>query len=338
MGLIIRNYLSKLGIFKSVHQESVGSVNRMPAPNTSINETMLQASDILAKLREQITYSYPDLLNRYPVVDYAHTLDSSDPLRGYGYAPPLTRQWCSEIEALGGSSALENYHKLVLVYLMTDFDIRIKSLRVPNSILTLIAVSFQRILAQLENAENNFYLHGNELFRKDLALCRLKLLPCGSELVDVYSGVPRSILFRDALQQFVRCTRFFLLKSSGFRPWYESHWDRRLIRSFTPQDYNQCYLRIAELLKLNPEIKGMMGSSWWFDPALESISPNLTFLRKVPLDNGAQLFRVGTSAAATRAAIHLSAERKRLYDSGKYLPTVYLLAWTRKDMLEWANR
>ena len=299
---------------------------------------MLQASDTLAKLRAQIASRYPDLLNRYPVGDYVRTLDSADPLQGYRYASPLTRKWCSEIEASGGSGALENYHKMVLVYLMTDFDNRIKGLRVPDSILSLLAVSFQRILAQLENAENTFYLHSNELFCKDLALCRLKLLPCGSELVDLYSGVPRSILFRGDFKQFARCTNFFVLKGSGFRPWYESHWDRRLIRSFTPQGYDQCYLRIAQLLELNPEFKGMMGSSWWFDPALAPISPNLSFLRKVPLDNGAQLFRVGTNATATQAAIHLSAERKRLYDSGSYLPTIYLLAWTRKDMLEWANQ
>jgi hypothetical protein len=227
---------------------------------------------------------------------------------------------------------------MVLVYLITDFENRIRGLRVPNSILSLLAVCFQRILTQLENAEKHFYLHSNDLFRKDLALCRLKLLPCGSELVDVYSGVPRGTLFRDDFRQFVRCMSFFVLKGSGFRPWYESHWDRRLIRSFTPQGYDQCYLRIAELLELNPEIKGMMGSSWWFDPTLEAISPNLSFLRKVPLDNGAQLFRVGTSAAATQDAVYLSAERSRLYDSGSYLPTIYLLAWTRKDMLEWANQ
>jgi hypothetical protein len=310
----------------------------MPAPEPSINETMRQASAMLAKLGKQIAGSYPDLLNRYPVVDYVHTLENSDPLRGYCYVPPPGHEWCSGIETLGGSSTLENYHKMVLAFLITDFDNRIKDLRVPNSVLTLLAVSFQRILAQLKTAENGFYLYSNELFCRDLALCRLKLLPCGSELVDVYSGIPRSTLFRDNWQQFVRCTRFFLLKGSGFRPWYESHWDRRLIRSFTPQDYDQCYLRIAELLELNPAIKGMAGFSWWFDPALESISPNLTFLRKVPLDNGAQLFRAGTNAAATRAAIHLSAERKRLYDLGKYLPTIYLLAWARKDLLGWANR
>jgi hypothetical protein len=310
----------------------------MPVPNTSLIETRLQAAAMLAKLRAQIACSYPDLLNRFPVVDYVHSLDSTDPLRGYCHVPSPVHKWCSEIEALGGTVVLENYHKTVLAYLITDFDNRIKGLRVPDSILDLVTITFQRILAQLWNAEYDFYLYSNELFCRDLALCRLKLLPCGSELVDVYSGIPRSILLRKDVQQAVHCIRFFLPKGSGFRPWYESHWDRRLIRSFTPQDYDQCYLRIAALLELNPAIKGMAGFSWWYDPALESISPNLTFLRKVPLDNGAQLFRAGTNTAAIRAAIHLSAERRRLYDSGKYLPTVYLLAWSRNDMLEWANR
>jgi hypothetical protein len=310
----------------------------MSVPNTPINETVLQASDMLAKLQTRIAHSYPDLLDRHPVAEYVHILDSSDPLQGYGHAPPLAHQWCAQIGTLGGAGTIENYHKMVLLYLISDFDTRVSTLRIPDSVVALLAGSFQRILAQLRSTESDFYLHSNEQFRKDLSLCRLKLLPCGSELVDVYSGVPRSLMFSGTPRQFLRCASFFLLKANGFRPWYESHWDRRLIRSFTPQSYDQCYLRIAELLRLNPDIKGMTGSSWWFDPALKNISPNLIFLRQVPLDNGAQLFRVGTSTSATKDAIRLSADRRHLYDMGDYVPTIYLLAWARNDMLEWAKR
>lgn len=310
----------------------------MPIPNTAIKEAMQKAEDTLTKLKEKTACNYPDLLERYPIMTYVQALDSSDPLRGYGYIPPVTRRWCDRILALGNTSTLENYHQMVLAYLITDFDNRIKGLRVSDTTIDLIATSFLRILAQLENAENNFYLHTNDLFCKDLALCRLKLLPCGSELIDVYSGVPRSILIRNGLHQLFRGARFFLYEGSGFRPWYESHWDRRLIRLFTPHDYDQCHLRIAELLEVNPGIKGMMGSSWWFDPALVNLSPNLAFLSKLPLDNGAQLFRVGTSNDAIQAATRLSPTRKKLYDSGNYLPTIYLLAWAREDMLKWAER
>lgn len=323
---------------KPAHREPQVSFKHMPTPHTALNETRLQASALLVKLEERIASRFPDLLKRYPLAGYVYILDGSDPLKGYGYTPRLIRTWCNAIEGLGGTNALENYHKMVLVYLITDVENRISELRVPNSILELVAASFQRILAQLENAENNFYLHGNDLFSKDLGLCRLKLLPCGAELIDVCSGVPRSILLRNGIHQLVRSTRFFLHRASGFRPWYESHWDRRLIRSFTPRGYDQCYLRIAELLALNPAIRGMMGSSWWFDPALDRTSANLAFLRKVPLDNGAQLFRVGTNPDATRAAIQFSPERRDLYESGRYMPTIYLLAWAREDMLKWADR
>ena len=314
------------------------SANRMTGPTTSIKETTRQAFARLAELRAEFADAYPDVLRRYPVEDYVNTLDKTEPLTGYWSVPALIHQWCNEIEALGGSDSLEIYHKMVLLTLMADFPERIEGRRVPDSIITLLAVSFQCLLRQLGDGENNYYRHSNDLFRKDLALCRLKLLPCGSEFVDVYSGVPRSILLRGGWRQLATSARFFLHQANGFRPWYESHWDRRLIRSFTPQGYDQCYLHIAELLALNPHIKGMMGSSWWFDPVVDSISPNLTFLRKVPLDNGAQLFRVGCGAEVTEAALHLSAERKRLYDAGRYRPTSYLLAWGRKEMLEWAKR
>lgn len=310
----------------------------MPTPKPSFNKTMQQAAAALAKLSRVIACKYPGLTSRYPVVNYVHTLESPDPLRGYCYVPPLIHEWCHEIETQGGSTTLGDYHKMVLAHLITDFTNRARALRVPDSILALLDVAFQRILAQFETTENNFYLYSNELFCRDLALCRLKLLPCGSELVDVYSGIPRSTLFRGGLQQLVRSTEFFLFKGNGFRPWYESHWDRRLIRSFTAPDYNQCYLRVAELLKLNPDILGMAGFSWWFDPALASVNPKLGFLRKLPLENGAQLFRVGSSPATTRSALHLSAERRQLYDAGEYLPATYLLAWARKDLLAWANR
>ena len=72
--------------------------------------------------------------------------------------------------------------------------------------------------------------------------------------------------------------------------------------------------------------------------AREKISPGLVFLRRVPEENGAQLFKVGTSEDSARDALLRSPERKRLHEAGKYRPTVYLLAWARHDMLAWARQ
>jgi hypothetical protein len=80
-----------------------------------------------------------------------------------------------------------------------------------------------------------------------------------------------------------------------------------------------------------------MSISWWFDPFLESISPKLAFLRKVPQDAGARLFEVPTSEEAVQDAIKLSGERAKLYEAGKYRPKAYLLAWAREDLLGWSE-
>ena len=81
-------------------------------------------------------------------------------------------------------------------------------------------------------------------------------------------------------------------------------------REFTPDAYDRCYLRMAQLLEFNPLIRGVMSSSWWFDPALEQISPDLVFLRRVPEENGAQLFKIGTSEDSGRDALLMSPEQK----------------------------
>jgi len=134
----------------------------------------------------------------------------------------------------------------------------------------------------------------------------------------------------------MRGVRYFGIRSAGFNPWLESHWDRRLIREFNQAAYDECYLRICDLLDHLPTHQGMFGSSWWLDPSLDEFGPELTFLRRVPEEAGAQVFRVGVDPVATRDATYLSKRRSELHRSGAYRPAVYLLAWHRDDMLRWA--
>ncbi len=289
------------------------------------------------ELEAHFESEHPGLLERFPLVNYIQALDVSDRLRGYRHVPPVVQSWRREITDQEDRSVLGKYHKMALSYLISRYEDRLSSLKIPPATTELIAVNFERILTQLVSTDSNFYLHENDLFAKDFALCRLKLLPCGAEVVDRYSGVPRRILLRLNLMQSMQCLRF-ITSSGGFKPWYESHWDRRLINSFTPKGYDLCYLHVAELLKLNPHIKGMFSSSWWFDPALEMISSNLTFLRKVPQENGARLLKIGTNANSTRDAIRYSPTRKKHFDERKYRPTVYMLTWGRCQMLEWSER
>ena len=91
------------------------------------------------------------------------------------------------------------------------------------------------------------------------------------------------------------------------------------------------------MLEMNPDIKGVFGSSWWYDPEVERITPRIGYLRQRPLQNGATVFRMGSDQAAIINATGFSRLRRELYDKGEYLPTNYLMAWARDDLLGWAK-
>ena len=45
---------------------------------------------------------------------------------------------------------------------------------------------------------------------------------------------------------------------------------------FNPAGYVRFFQRVAELLRRNPRVKGIVGTSWLVDPVLEQISPELS--------------------------------------------------------------
>jgi hypothetical protein len=289
-------------------------------------------------LDEKISSVDPLLLKSHPIEPYVEHFDRCERTRGYRYVPPEILRQCEEIAARSGLQAIELYHKALLVWLIENYEQRRKRHRIPDSILSLILQEFDRILSGIESAEDGFYLHKNDLFAKDLGLCRLKMLPCGSEVVDQWSGVPRSTLLRGGISQLFQSAMFFGTRLGSFKPLYESHWDRRLVRQFTALQYDLCYVRIARLLELNPEVKGMFGASWWYDPQLEYVAPELQFLSKTPVENGARIFHVGPDSDVTKDATQFSKKRKLLYESGEFTPSRYMLVWARSDMLDWADR
>ena len=241
------------------------------------------------------------------------------------------------IELRAGLAGVELYHKLVIATLIARWGESRAATPTPVSVAAQYDVEFRRILAQFDTNPDGFYVLGNDLFNKDLAICRGKLIPCGAELVDTFSGVPRRVALCGGLEQLVSALWFFYARSGGFRPFYELHMDPRARREFTAEGWDRCFLRIADMLEMNPDIKGVFGSSWWYDPEVERITPRIGYLRQRPLQNGATVFRMGSDQAAIINATGFSRIRRELYDKGEYLPTNYLMAWARDDLLGWAK-
>ena len=74
------------------------------------------------------------------------------------------------------------------------------------------------------------------------------------------------------------------VQTGGWRPWLETHTEARDLSDFNEAGWERNWAAAAALLKTRPELAGVIGSSWFFDPPLEAISPRLTYLRTTPVN------------------------------------------------------
>jgi len=304
------------------------------APVTAVSATGSPIPAVSEELREALE----GMLDRRPVETIAERLLSAGTYRGYGYDRVPVIRALGEVERAAGPEGAAAWLRLLLVHLADSLETRLADARVPPSVSELVRAEGRRIAAQAGSQPDRFYSLANDAFLKDLGIVLLTLLPCGAELVQVRDGVPRSILMRGGMRQMLRGLRYFGLRTRGFRPFYSLHLDPRRLEEFTPEGWDRTYLRIAELLRLNPEVKGVFGTAWFYDPEVESVSPHLGYLRRRRVENGAVGFLYGATREAAANALARSRTRRRLYEEGKYVPVSYYLVWARDDLLRWAER
>ena len=320
------------------HPDSTGV---LPITDNSLPDSLrpddlsARAEIVCGKLIAAIDRGYARMLASHPIEDYIAALDEAPAYSRYRTVSPSAANICDSIRKQWGYGGLEHYHRLSVAYLAAKFSGRVAFQAMPVRVRQCCIQALQRILGIAENGRPGYFDHANDLFAKDLAVCRGKLIPCGAELVDWQAGLPRRVLLGHGLPQFIHGARYISLKLHGFKPLYESHWDRRLITDFNADGYRRFYLNVAELLRTSPEVKGYMACGWWFDPALSAISPDLDFIGKIPLENGAILLATSTEESAVQDAIRMSRQRTELYKAGKYQPVNYVMLWSRADLLAW---
>jgi hypothetical protein len=302
------------------------------------NEIKYDIEQQISQLTNHIIAIGNKILSDFPVEFYVNDVKSYIEVRNYDYLSPKLMKFFDSILSTYDSYLLTLLHKLALSFLMKESVERLERGFLPTEILYLYQNLLERILRDFSTQSDDFYNHRNDLFLKDLAVCSLRLIPVGGSWLTEVSGIGRRFLVSGGARQFVDASLFALFKARGLKPYYQIHMDIRCLEGFSPRGRDQCYLGIAELLKLNPRIKGMYAVSWFYDPKLEKISPNLLYLRKEPEQNGARFFQIGTSATDIKFATAKSATRRKLYNEGKYLPTSYLLIWPRKELLSWADK
>ncbi len=277
------------------------------------------------------------LLRQHPIEDYLAHFDKLTGIDRYDHVPDACSAICRSICQAVGEDGLGRYHRIVLLTLLERDDPPAKWPAYPESILSCREKYLAGLIAQAQRNPAAFYHHSNDRFSKDLAVCRHRLVPCGAQLIDVRSGVPRSLLYRQTACGALDLLGYMLASLGGFKVLYELHMDPRLVLEFNANGWMRCYARIADLLEIQPEIRGVFGTSWWFDPALATISRRLGFLREIPLSGGARLFRSCSTQASLDNATANSRERQAAVDEGAYRPTDWSMVWSRKALIAWAK-
>jgi hypothetical protein len=203
----------------------------------------------------------------------------------------------------------------------------------PNSIIEQYDKTFERILNTCQSLEG--WSNGNiDVYWKDLAMARRIVFPAGARIVECNSGFGT----RQGISLRVKETLnflHFLISTKGNKPYFQIHIHTPELGEFNEKGWNECCVRLAEMLERCPNIKGFFGGSWFYDPKLEAISPHLMYLQKTPLENGAYSFYIGEDYSGN--ALSKSRTRRKLYSEGKYTPETYLLIWPRESLISWSK-
>jgi hypothetical protein len=207
--------------------------------------------------------------------------------------------------------------------------------RLPASVLGLYPNFFERLARFLSNATSRTYKP--DFYWKDVRYALGLTVPCGLLQIDLRYHVGPRLVLRDIVHSALPRLGWDYLLSLAWRRWYNTHLDPREMGEFCPAGWTASFIRIAETLELNPHVCGAAGVSWFYDPVVSGISPDLAYVRLNQIENGAFSVRVGEGPQHTKNALFASRTRQQFYAQGKYSPTGFLIAWPRKSLIAWAK-
>jgi hypothetical protein len=242
----------------------------------------------------------------------------------------------ARITAIGRSEPppgeMDSAHGLLIAASLHAID-QVSALPVSETVKDLFADEFLFYAAPPDAWREKFRFE-EVRFQEMARIATLRRFPAGQCHWEV-AAFPRSWLprvegrwlaFRDAF-----------LPMRGFGPVFELHInDRRKNRvMLLESEMNLSCYRAARSLELQPDVKGIMTASWLYSESTAAVTPHLSWLRRLFLDAGAALVDLGDAPAGSGFLIG-SAERRKLYEEGRYRPKMTCVLWPRARVLKWA--
>lgn len=288
-------------------------------------------------LRLTLQQQFPQVLEHSPIEHYVEQIRKLPALAGYVQIGTSCNRTMEAIRKMAGDDLEPLYNRLAMVHAMQCSLEAFDQLEYPEDIEDLFVGWFQDVLEGTSWTEDDFFRLDHDPFLKDMAVCTGRMIPVGGAWVIELSGISRRIFFSGSpYQQLARCL-FLSSRVRAFKPFYQIHMALRFADRFNEKEREASYVRIAAMLRANPGVKGLIGSSWYLDPALKDISPELSYLQDLPKNNGALIFPLNTPTGTAKGALVGSARRTQLYKEGRYTPKNAFIIWPRTVLLGWTE-
>jgi hypothetical protein len=191
-------------------------------------------------------------------------------------------------------------------------------------------------IATADSTNSRHFEIGSSRFTRACKLVTLRRFPAG-QFEWERSGIARRDVLRVRPVSMPSAIRAVLFGMRGLRPVFFSHLNpRRANRSLDERESNCSYYLMALAMERDPEVRGFAACSWFRAPATHVVSPHLAWLSRVIVDNGGTVVDTGR-ADPDCGVFYRSATRRRLYEEGRFTPTLGLVLWPRRAMIAWAR-
>lgn len=227
------------------------------------------------------------------------------------------------------------YERFLIVAAAHESIDRLAGLPVDERVKDLFCQNFQQYAASPGRLPEPFDL-SRASFVAMGRIATLSRFPAGQLDWEV-SGIPRSWLLKVPPGSLPRLLTSILFELRGFRPAFFSHVNpnRRNRATLLERESLRAYHRMAGSMERQPEIRGLITASWLHSPETFAVSPHLSWLNAVFLENGGYVLPLGP-VDIDSGVLHRSPERQKAYDEGTFKPAEALVIWPRAAMLGWA--
>lgn len=232
--------------------------------------------------------------------------------------------------------ALTDDHRRALVALWAlEMPARVPAADLPLAVLELYPEWIQRLADFLTAAADPY---DRDFWAKDVRISLVLSVPgARTQMIDLSSPLGPGQVLRHAREGWGWSVIPAYAAAQAWKPWLEVHTESRELSDFNEAGWDRAWATAAEILKRRPHMAGMLGSSWFYDPPLEQISPRLAYLRLNPLRHGAFMVHQGPGEIHTMRASTSSPTRKALIEEGKYTARSWIVAWPRAALIRWAD-